>query len=295
MLHEELIDAEKIRLPLLLCYLEGQSRDRRLGGSGWTMNVVRGARRVEIAADSIGPRGVTLTAGSGKRCWDSATADGLVAATGQITLQSATTGSPSAVVANALARSPSTMFPNPLIGRRVRPRRACLAGVFTLRRLTHHRPTRRSLKNRTIRQTRLFRRVLDLTANRWPGKISGQRSTNKQKMPPARDHGSDGRFSVNLDRSRRYYAPTAMVAATANGSPWIGPVPINRKKDAITLRLVKDIPLKAGAHLEGNPVAGARIRMKSWPRRWMETWMSSEGEFLGGVSVSHITRKGCLK
>src|SRR5262249_50333050 len=43
LLHRELDRLpEKYRLPLLLCYLEGQSRDQAARKLGWSMNVVRG-------------------------------------------------------------------------------------------------------------------------------------------------------------------------------------------------------------------------------------------------------------
>jgi RNA polymerase sigma factor (sigma-70 family) len=65
-LHEELDRLpDRLRLPLLLCYLEGQSRDEAARNLGWTVGAVKGCleRGRRILADRLTRRGITLSAG----------------------------------------------------------------------------------------------------------------------------------------------------------------------------------------------------------------------------------------
>jgi len=197
--HEELDRLpEKYRLPFAVCYLEGH---RATDGSAArvAMNVrSRPARRGRNAADSIGPRRDATAVW--QRCWDSATGGRSVARLVQITLQSATTGSPSAVVATLLRESPLRCFPSSeMAAGSSSPQPA--RGVFTLRSISIHRPTRgRSKTERSTNATHPA--VLDPDANRWPRRrFPGTFRQNKTKMPPRRDHGSVCRFSVIMDRS----------------------------------------------------------------------------------------------
>ncbi len=95
LLHRELDRLpERYRLPLLLCYLEGQSRDQAARKLGWSMNVVRGRleRGRQLLRSRLARRGVALSAGLIAALGDSATADGLPPSLVQATLQVATTG-----------------------------------------------------------------------------------------------------------------------------------------------------------------------------------------------------------
>jgi len=111
-LHRELDRLpEKYRLPLLLCYLEGQSRDEAARRLGWTMNVIRGRleRGRQLLRTRLARSGVTLSAGLVAALGDSATADGLSPRLVQVTVNIAMTGRYSPTVA-ALLRGVSAML-----------------------------------------------------------------------------------------------------------------------------------------------------------------------------------------
>src|SRR4029450_4940987 len=65
-LHEELDRLpDRHRLPLLLCYLEGLSRDQAARRLGWTVGSVKGRleRGRELLRRRLGGRGIALAAG----------------------------------------------------------------------------------------------------------------------------------------------------------------------------------------------------------------------------------------
>src|SRR5207253_7552731 len=65
-LHEELDRLpDKHRLPLLLCYLDGKSRDEAAKKLGWSVGAVKGhlERGRQRLGDRLARRGVTLSAG----------------------------------------------------------------------------------------------------------------------------------------------------------------------------------------------------------------------------------------
>jgi hypothetical protein len=94
-LHEELDRLpERFRLPLILCYLEGKSRDEAAQELGWSEGVLRG--RLERGRDRLRHRlmrrGITLSAGLLAEVASPATAGGPPSQLLQATLQAAATG-----------------------------------------------------------------------------------------------------------------------------------------------------------------------------------------------------------
>jgi RNA polymerase sigma factor (sigma-70 family) len=98
MLHDELDRLpDKFRLPLLLCYLDGKSRDEAARELGWTAGSVKGRleRGRAVLRDRLLRRGVTLTAGLFAALGDSSRA-GTVPARLVDTTLSLGTGTPAA-------------------------------------------------------------------------------------------------------------------------------------------------------------------------------------------------------
>jgi RNA polymerase sigma factor (sigma-70 family) len=113
LLHRELDRLpDKYRLPLLLCYLEGQSRDQAARKLGCSMNVVRGRleRGRQLLRSRLAKRGVALSAGLIATLGDSATAEGLPPSLVQATVR-AVGGRPSAAAAALLRGASTTMIP----------------------------------------------------------------------------------------------------------------------------------------------------------------------------------------
>jgi RNA polymerase sigma factor (sigma-70 family) len=112
-LHEELDKLpETYRLPLLLCYFDGRTRDEAAQQLGVKADVVRG--RLERGRDKLRTRltrrGVTLSAGLLSAVANSATAVGPSASVIQATLESATTGIVSKSVCMLMQGATSSMI-----------------------------------------------------------------------------------------------------------------------------------------------------------------------------------------
>src|SRR5207302_10564393 len=101
----------RYRLPLLLCYLDGRSRDEAARQLGWALPSLKGRleRGRQQLRDRLARRGVTLSAGLLAALGDSATASTLPPRLVQATLQGAG-GRVPAPVSALLQGVPPTML-----------------------------------------------------------------------------------------------------------------------------------------------------------------------------------------
>src|SRR5207302_3379595 len=94
-LHQELERLpERYRLPLLLCYLGGKSRDEAAAQLGWTLQSLKGRleRGRQRLRDRLARRGITLSAGLLAALGDSATASSVPPRMVHATLRGGETG-----------------------------------------------------------------------------------------------------------------------------------------------------------------------------------------------------------
>ncbi|MBI1914173.1 MAG: RNA polymerase sigma factor [Planctomycetes bacterium] len=103
---------DKYRLPLVLCYLRGLSRDEAARQLGWTVQSLKG--RLErgrlLLRDRLARRGITLSAGLLAALGDSAAASTVPSRLVQVTLHAATGGRRSAAVAALVEGATHAMF-----------------------------------------------------------------------------------------------------------------------------------------------------------------------------------------
>src|SRR5439155_12116175 len=115
-LHRELDRLpDKYRLPLVLCYLRGLSRDEAARQLGWTVQSLKG--RLErgrlLLRDRLARRGITLSAGLLATLGDSAAARTVPPRLIQTTLRAVMGGQRSAVVTALVQGATPAMFPKP--------------------------------------------------------------------------------------------------------------------------------------------------------------------------------------
>jgi RNA polymerase sigma factor (sigma-70 family) len=287
-LHEELDRLpDGYRLPLLLCYLEGKSRDEAAGELGWTVNRVRGQleRGRERLRKRLERRGIALSAGLlAAVAGDSATA-GVPPARLILAALRAAGGRPSAGAA-ALARGGSPMsVPLKLAASAGLVCAAVAVAVWQLPppkadagppkaraapKADAAKPNPDPLAPTTVEATG---RVVDPDGKPVAGaKVTFQQEplhADPQALYPDPTSGTtdaDGKFKFSAaiyDGSTSGHQPMGRLTATA---PGFGPAGtgtgwLESLKDR-TLKLTKDdVPLTCRfVNLEGKPVAGVTAR-----------------------------------
>lgn len=269
------------RLPLVLCYLQGLSRDEAADQLGWTLNEVRGRlergrarlrRRLEarglapyagllaaVVSGAVTPALVrAATAGAAQppaRVADLAAA--ISATVGHRVLGALAVAA--ALAAAAIGLGAEGLWAGQPPPSKEMPARAANAGPG------HGGPDREAPERLT-----LSGRVVDPAghavagAKVWLAVLPG--ASPKAAGPKVvATTGDDGRFTVAEDgRGRgRHWTRVARVVATADGFglAWAAADPGADKP--VELRLVEDEPVRGRVlTLEGKPVAGARVRVQ---------------------------------
>jgi RNA polymerase sigma factor (sigma-70 family) len=294
-LHEELDRLpDTYRLPLLLCYLEGKSRDEAAQQLGVKVDVVRGLleRGRDRLRTRLTKRGITLSAGLLAVVTRSVNAYGPTEPLLQATLKAATTGRVPAKVA-ALLHSAA---PSAILGKVKLAAVAVLALVLMtgavglgLSRMPPDVPPAKGkeapaaadekksaevAKDEALEAVECRGRVLDPDGKAVVGaKVTFYQRPPKNELPdffPEPATGTtdaDGQFrfpaAVHPDAPNRGYQPDVVLVAHV---PGYGPAALEAySADALkdkTLHLVKDdVPIEGRIlDLEGKPIAGATVR-----------------------------------
>jgi RNA polymerase sigma factor (sigma-70 family) len=287
-LHEELDRLpDTYRLPLILCYLDGRSRDEAAQQLGVGTDVLRG--RLERGRDRLRSRllkrGVALSAGLLAVVANSVTAGGPPEHLVRATLKAAATGNiPAAVAALVHGATPTmTLGKFKLLAGAVLAV-ALISGGISLRMLgappdadpprTNEAPPAEPAKDQATETVECQGRVLDpegkaavgakVTCYQWRPK---NESADFMPEPAAGTTDRDGRFrfpaTVRKAAPNRGSPPVLVLTASV---PGYGPAALEVRTPADlkdrTLRLVKDdVPLRGRIlDLEGKPVAGVTVR-----------------------------------
>jgi RNA polymerase sigma factor (sigma-70 family) len=288
-LHEELDRLpDTYRLPLLLCYLEGRSRDEAAQQLGVTADVLRGRLdrgRVRLRG-RLTKRGVALSAGLLGAVANSVTAGVPPEHLLRATLIAATTGRTSAAVAALVhGASPMTLGKFKLAAVAVLAV-GLISGGLGLRmhgappanaKETHPAAARRAAP---VNEAPALADEREKTAdpNGTPVAVSGKVvgpdgkpvkaklfvfDSEEWKAAPQAETKGDGAFAFEVPplaggRSYRYLVATAPDLGL--GCDWVGVAAADEPLRDAVLKLPKDVPIRGRVvDLEGKPVAGATV------------------------------------
>jgi RNA polymerase sigma factor (sigma-70 family) len=290
-LHEELDRLpDQFRLPLLLCYLEGKSRDEAAQQLGCTIDTLRGRleRGREHLRVRLTRRGVTLSIGLFAAVATSVTAGGPPQILIEATLLAAASGRTSGTVATLVHEATTTM-----IFGKIKLVVIALLAVGLLSAglgwqilgspssppakppadkgkpgVSDPKPGNlpQDKDNKTVQWSG---RVLDPEGKPVAGaRLFGPRF---KKNPPTSledleavqvgTSGTDGRFRVTLQKSANKFLPGYLLAhAEGFGIDWIDLVPKEPDSDEKIFKLVKDQPITGRVlDTEGKPRVGVNV------------------------------------
>ena len=289
-LHEELDRLpENYRLPLLLCYLEGKSRDEAAQQLGCTVGTLHG--RLERGRDRLRfrltRRGVTLSTGLLAAVASSVSAGGPPQLLIEATLVAATAGRCTATVATLVhgATTPMTFGKIKLIAITMLAFSLLTAGLgWQLLGAPSSLPAKppadkgtpaasesnpgKAPKDKDKNTVQLSGRVLGPDGK----PVSGARlfSPRLKKNPPTSEEdlevaqvgtsGSEGRFQVTLKKQASEFRGYLLAHAEGFGVDWIERGSEEADADNIVLKLVKDQPITGRVlDTEGKPRAGVNV------------------------------------
>jgi RNA polymerase sigma factor (sigma-70 family) len=264
--HEELERLpDALRLPLLLCYLEGKSRDEAASQLGVSSATVKGRleRGRNVLRERLTRRGVPLTAGllvalthSTARASSPALVEATVAAASD----------PSAHVADLARGVSATMI---LSKFKLGLGLILLVGLLAAL-LGSQLPARPAVADKQEKKQAPSAKPADASANVLAGRVLDEAGkpvagaklslwTDKGKSRPAGETGKDGRFRIELGKDDA--KAKLIVQAKGQGLDWID---VNKQPGGeVTVRLSGDIAIQGRVlDLEGRPVVGARVRVK---------------------------------
>ncbi len=262
-LHGELDQLpDRYRLPLVLCYLQGLSRDEAARRLGWSINEVRG--RLERGRQRlrlrIEKRGITLSAG-------------LIAALGARNASAL----PSGLVAATLAASKSGVV-RPLIA--ASWKLACGLGIVVALVVgiglqlgnaiaqpvkSPPPPSRVKKHEANVNNAAIVTgQVVDPDGKPVSGaKVFARRRTETNSEKPIAQSGADGRFTLSLtglkpDEQLTLLASSEGFAAGWQSWSWTGEAP-----SELNLKLAKDdVPIRGRIlDLQGKPIGGAIVEL----------------------------------
>jgi RNA polymerase sigma factor (sigma-70 family) len=304
-LHEELDRLpDSYRLPLLLCYLEGKSRDEAARQLGVKIDVLRG--RLERGRDRLRSRlikrGITLTAGLLAAVEGTAQAGPLSTRLVQATVEAISTGSTSATVHALVQGTMTTMIPSRFklaavallvvglisggVGWRMHaapatepdpaPEPAALAAG---------QPTEPG-KNAAVKPVPISGRVVGRDGKPVPNAKLFVFDSEGWRPAPQPTANPDGKFAFALppDTDRQSYPGLFATAPDLGlGGDWAG-VAVTAPSKEVVLKLPQDEPVRGRVvDLEGRPVSGATVTvtdlatgaddtLNEWVRLWAKDW-----------------------
>jgi hypothetical protein len=272
------------RLPLLLCYLEGRSRDEAAGLLGCSVGALHG--RLERGRDRLRERltrrGITLSAGL-----FSAVAVGSATATAAPEpviqgLLAAATGSSVAPRVAALVRgfSPTTLGGAKLLALTVlavgllgaglglgtlRPLPAAPAPSLAAPIVALAAPLPEKAPNPDIKPIAVSGKVVGPDGKIVRGAKLFVFDSEEWKPAPQGEANIDGAFTFELPPIAGHRAYRYVVASAPQlgfGCDWVGVPPATDPLRNVVLKLPRDIPIQGRiVDLEGKPVAGAQVRV----------------------------------
>ncbi len=275
-LHEELDRLpDKYRLPLVLCYLEGKSRDEAASDLGVETGVLRG--RLERGRDQLrgrlAKRGITLSAGLLGAVANSVPAGGPPEVLLRATLEAVTTGKIPAKVAALLHGATPSMTLGKFTS---------LAALFLIAGLIagglglHMRAAEPAVKSaRPAPNGEQAKSANPETKSvAVSGKVLGPDGrpvakaklfvfdTEQWKPAPQAESGADGAFAFELPplEDRRSYR-SLVATAPGFGCDWVSVAAAGTPLRDAVLKLPEDEPIRGRVvDLEGRPVRGAVVR-----------------------------------
>lgn len=297
-LHEELDKLpDRLRMPLLLCYLEGKTRDEAAREIGCSLNTIK--KRLELGRGKLRGRlirrGLALSAGLLAALGDSKAANGLSPKLLQTTIQGAIHGRQSAGVAALVHGVPNTMISKTVkltIGATLAA--GVLIGAIGMRNHGNNKaiagePPAEKAKNQSKQPPKddevegaatYAGRVLDPDGKPLAGaKLYALYYTPKVAPIPVRsasDKNGEFRFSIERKEFDRSYTdrPWEQVVVVAVADGWgvgVRDIRLGEKfsYSNIKLHMVKDdVPISGRViNLQGQPVADASVSIRGlfWP------------------------------
>jgi RNA polymerase sigma factor (sigma-70 family) len=295
-LHEELDRLpDRLRLPLLLCYLEGLSRDEAAQQLGWSSSTTKG--RLELGRrrlrDRLARRGITLTAGLLAVLGNSAAASMVPPRLVQTTLPHGVppimwkkyTGLLAGLLLVALALGGSCLLAPPGANATgLAAPGAEATGLAPSAESPRPAPAAPRAKPPAAETITVRGRVLGPDGRPVAGAklhmtLAWVHPSQSSPSPEYATTGPDGRFAFTVPKGRFSNQDTVVVALAANhGAGWVQ-VPAN-KQDDLTIRLAEDdIPITGQVvDLEGKPVPGATLtvlQINAAPKEDLGPWLNA--------------------